>query len=354
MVRLIVERAHAFTRHIPIDAHDKAGEHVSMANPEPTLNLVTEAVASIPHGQRATDRKPVPLQTLLSKAASVPAVHNISDPPPGDTDAQLTLSVISGQAPDGNFRTARVDEYRRLMTVTAAEGSPLHGSSVGAAEINGTNEQYLVSPAYAEQTTGARRSFVSTSAEDSAGGTGLRTVEIEYYRADLTGPFFETITLNGLTPVPTVAADICFIERIIGRTVGSSGFAVGDVQLKASDDGTGATIWSIAAGQRQTFGGHHYCAPDAHVHISGLIAGVTSAQAASIYVVFVETLTPNACPRQISPIARVTNDGQAQIVLTSREGVRGPGKLVVAIKRDSASGTHLFYGTVEYYHNADI
>lgn len=111
---------------------------------------------------------------------------------------------------------------------------------------------------YTEQTSNAQRSLVSTAATDSSASTGARTVTIVYYDATLAGPFTETVTLAGLTPVNTVGTNICFIEKMTVATAGSAGVNAGAINLKAATAGGGATVWSISVGDNMTFAAHHY------------------------------------------------------------------------------------------------
>lgn len=133
---------------------------------------------------------------------------------------------------------------------------------------------------YTEQTTNAQRSVVSSSVLDAAAGTGGRQVKITYYTATLTGPFTETVTLNGITAVNTVATNICFIEKMDIISVGSTNANQGTISLKAAAAGLGATIGTIGATDNQTFWAHHYVATgmtcnitDADVNHNGTTAG---------------------------------------------------------------------------------
>lgn len=76
---------------------------------------------------------------------------------------------------------------------------------------------------------GEQMTLVSTSAEDGAAGkTGMLTIDIHYL--DATGnPQHETVTLNGLTPVNTVATNIRFVQELHALTTGSTLFAVGTI-----------------------------------------------------------------------------------------------------------------------------
>lgn len=121
------------------------------------------------------------------------------------------------------------------------------------AAVNGTT--------YTEPTVGAQRSVKSGSANDTAAGTGVRSVRIVYYTlaADgtIAGPFSEIVVLNGVTAVPTVATNICLIDRVEAVTVGSGGVAAGIITLATDNAGTGA-ICTIAAGERRTYLAHAY------------------------------------------------------------------------------------------------
>lgn len=72
--------------------------------------------------------------------------------------------------------------------------------------------------------------IVSTSASDAAAGTGVRTMEITFLDANYVQKT-ETITLNGTTPVNTVATDILRVNRTRSVTVGSGGSAAGTISL---------------------------------------------------------------------------------------------------------------------------
>ena len=103
--------------------------------------------------------------------------------------------------------------------------------SFGERELVGatTNEIIWSNGAFsAPHPTGIQISVVSTSANDSAAGTGIRTLEIHYLDANLDEKF-EVITMTGLTPVLTVATDIRFINLVHMVTFGSLAYAAGNI-----------------------------------------------------------------------------------------------------------------------------
>jgi len=71
---------------------------------------------------------------------------------------------------------------------------------------------------------------VSTSANDTAAGTGIQTIDI-HYLDDLYTEQTEVVTLNGVTPVATVATNILRVNFFHAITAGTNSVAVGTISL---------------------------------------------------------------------------------------------------------------------------
>jgi hypothetical protein len=196
--------------------------------------------------------------------------------------------IVDGE---GSTRTAGVTEANRLkVDAQLAEGygtseKPLIVAAAGSGEDAAAGFVFgdittsaialfkVERTAYTEQTANARRSLVSSSANDTAAGTGARTVKVTYLDYLGNGPYSDIVILSGTTPVDTLKTDICFIERVEVITVGATGSNVGTITLKAATAGGGATIGTIAPTDLQTFWVHHYV-PRAKVgHVTTLWAG---------------------------------------------------------------------------------
>lgn len=97
---------------------------------------------------------------------------------------------------------------------------------------------------------GEQMQLVSTSASDGAAGTGARTVNIHYI--DAAGIMkSETVTMNGVTPVLTVATNIRFVQEIHALTTGTNLLAVGTITI--SKAGVPATVYTqIQPGTNQS------------------------------------------------------------------------------------------------------
>jgi hypothetical protein len=145
------------------------------------------------------------------------------------------------------------------IAVSTTPSGAVAGFTFGDITTVATSRVGVRRTAYTEQTSNAQRSIVSSSANDTAAGTGAQTVTLTYYAISagvVTGPFTEVVTLNGTTPVNTVATNICFYENVKVSTVGSTGSNVGTLTLKAATAGGGATIGTIDATDNQTFWCH--------------------------------------------------------------------------------------------------
>jgi len=92
--------------------------------------------------------------------------------------------------------------------------------------------------------SGVQMTIVSTSAQDSAAGTGIRTLRFNYLDADL-NPQSEIVALNGTTPVLTMATNVRWVGDLTGLTFGSEKHAVGDIT--ATNSGTRYKLLDLGA-----------------------------------------------------------------------------------------------------------
>lgn len=96
---------------------------------------------------------------------------------------------------------------------------------------------------YVFPTAPVQMSIVSTSANDTANGTGLRAVRIHYLDHNYQ-PQITDVTLNGLTPVLTTPTDILRVNGMHAMAVGSNIVSVGAISLTNN----GTTYGYIYAG----------------------------------------------------------------------------------------------------------
>ena len=143
--------------------------------------------------------------------------------------------------------------------------------------------QVMRATAYTEPTAAAQRSIASASVNDTAAGTGARTVRLVYFDGTGAGPFTEDLTLNGTTPVNTVATNIRFIENIFVITVGSGLANAGVITLYGAIAGGGGVVGTIGIGNivtgigdLRTLWAHHYSPINTKVEFSTVVASIQS------------------------------------------------------------------------------
>lgn len=270
----------------------------------------------------------------------------------GDTTTNKNaFGVLVGKTSEtGNFSYLKTDENGQLVT-TALTG---FGADFSFGDITSSSltKKTVQRTTYTEQTTNATRSIASASANDTAAGTGARTVQIEYLDASGTGPYTTTVTLNGTAYVNTSVSNIAYINHIRVLTVGSTGSNVGILTLKAATAGGGATIGTINATDNQTFWAHQYIPVGKTVNITGIAVshnGTTVGSGGVFIVTAKPLLTANAAETQVTDFIRLY--GQASTfsrTYTSPIKVDGPVRLTTYVTPETSSST-VYRASIDYF-----
>jgi len=114
-------------------------------------------------------------------------------------------------------------------------------------------------------------SAVSSSADDAAGGTGVRSLEMHYLDGN-DNPQSTTIDLNGTTTVTFSPTDITFIQCVHATAAGSNGKAVGDIDMS-----NGGTVYKrIAVGTNRCRSAMRKVPAEKQIMISQLVAGAAT------------------------------------------------------------------------------
>lgn len=210
--------------------------------------------------------------------------------------------VLAGgyDSSSGFTRRVAVDSQGRIITVPAGSNASVSGFSNGYVATSATALVAVLATAYAEQSSNAQRSIVSSSAGDTSAGTGARTILLTY----LTSTFVlktEVITLNGTSAVNTVGTDICYIESIVVLTAGSTSANIGTISLKTTTGGGGSTIGTIAATDNRTFWAHHYTPTGFTSYITSVSGSNNNGSNGSVFSLHaIDLSTANAIEGQIS------------------------------------------------------
>lgn len=126
---------------------------------------------------------------------------------PNEYPPNISRGLITGAEP--------IDAYGEITTAGADAGVIWPGTASAFAFPS---------------SAGVQMTFVSSSANDTAAGTGIRTIQMHYLDANLAQQT-ENITMNGTTNVLTVATNIRFIQCIHALTVGSGKAAAGNITV---------------------------------------------------------------------------------------------------------------------------
>lgn len=208
------------------------------------------------------------------------------------------------------------------------------GLKAGFAKLGGGTAGLLIpvlSTTYTEQSSNAQRSMSSSSTSDTSAGVGARSVTITYYTATFTGPFTETITLNGTTAVNTTNTNICYIESMVVTTVGSTGVNVGTITLYASTGGAGGSVASIgtntltgSTGDSRTLYAQHYIASGKVCYVTGFYV---SASGSSTFFLKSKTLNiSNEAEYIFSDVVITTNPFER--AYGTAVAITGPARIV--------------------------
>jgi len=133
-----------------------------------------------------------------------------------------------------------------------------------------------------------RITFVSDNANDTLTGTGAQKIRL-FYLDDNYNPFEEIISLNGTTPVDTVATNIRHSERFEVIQVGSNNSNLGTISLK---DAGGTTYFTILPGENEFFSCLHHVTRGKRMYITGINASLLTVGVVQIRLI-VETTHPS-------------------------------------------------------------
>jgi hypothetical protein len=252
----------------------------------------------------------------------------------------LPDSIVTGGYSQGQNDSDKTDfetYYKPLANKPI--GTPVPTVIDGYVSTSGSSSTRVMATTYTEQSSNAQRSLVSSSANDAAAGTGARSVRLTYYDQALAGPFTEDVTMNGTTPVNTVASNICFIERIEVLTVGANGSNAGTISLKATTAGGGATVGSISTDDNETNWCHHYIGAGRNMKLESIWATVKGVYSGVITVRRSKPTVANSPEITITPALRVQPGSQERHSMVVPVEVQGPARISVFARSDSASGT---------------
>lgn len=329
---------------------------IDQADESEIFTFTTNKNITVPCGSFAQVRLRASAYTsgTLSVTYDLSTAQNNDDPTYANNSALIPSQsqLVSGS--DGTkIRPLLTDAQGRLITtaVTGYNSNFAFGDTTLAAIAIAPIRRTV----YTEQASNAQRSVVSASASDAAAGTGARQVKIIYFDSNGTGPFSETVTLNGTTAVNTNNVNLCYIEDIQVVSVGSGGANAGIISLKAATAGGGATIGTIAVGDNQTFWAHHYVAQGKTCNITGISCSHngTTVGSGGVFIMRAKNISPAALATsvdlQVSDSVRLY--GQSSTIARVYQSpikVDGPARLTMYVTPETSSST-IYRSAVDFF-----
>ena len=160
--------------------------------------------------------------------------------------AGIQMQIVSASAKDVGARaiTAFADAGSGNTTVTCGTHGLANSDIVTISGTTNYNGTYTIANV-ATNTFTIVKAFVANDATGALAGPGVRTVKV-HYLDNAYAEQSETVTLNGVNTVNTVATDIFRIQSFRVTSAGATAQAVGNITIK----NTGATVTygMIAAG----------------------------------------------------------------------------------------------------------
>jgi len=211
-----------------------------------------------------TDQTVFDLQTILKKTNSKASSHRLADNVSGQDDAELVKAILAGKDPAGVFQNVRTNQEAALSTTNFLyevargniPGMKMYSIPGRKDTISNTvlDDLTQMSTTVTPMPGGIQLEVVSSNANDTSGGTGIQTLKILYL--DAAGDEqTEIVTMNGTTPVDTLAIDFDAVQWAHTVTVGSGGVAAGNISIR--NTAGSVTYEYIQAGGNQSLSGRY-------------------------------------------------------------------------------------------------
>ena len=271
----------------------------------------------------------------------------------GVDESQVRYVAIATRGPNGTFQTALGhDGHLVVMSYTEAV---MRGTVNGAAAFS-SNGDYVAGAAVTDfpvheagavniSLTGVQMSFVSGSANDAAAGTGLRTMAMGYIEHGTLAAKTEIITMNGTTPVLSVATNIRFINSLTMLSAGSGGKNAGAITATNG----GLTYGAISVGHRVQASSYRMV-PAGKVFIPHEIIASSNSGAAAAQAVFHIVNWSAAIPFWLPSNAIGCQDGPIVIPLKAGRVISAGGIIGVEVTTDKAA--HVTASIIGHTENA--
>lgn len=260
----------------------------------------------------------------------------------------LAVRDVDGgfKATEGHHGVPVMMDYATAVAHGLIDGAAPYSSN-GEYEAGGAVTDFPVHSAGAVNIslTGVQMSFVSSSVNDAAAGTGLRTLLMSYIEHSTLAAKTEVITMNGTTPVLSVATNIRFINSLTMLTAGSGGKNAGTITVTNG----GLTYGGIATGRRVQMSAYRMV-PAGKVFYPDTVFASSNSGAAATKAVFHLVGWSSSVPYWIPSNAIGVQDNPFSVSLREGRGVTAGNAFGVEVETDKSS--HLTASIIGRLENA--
>lgn len=225
--------------------------------------------------------------------------------------SSFELEVAKGNVPGHSV----INKFGRNTAVTAAE------------DIWGAGGDWT------QVTSAVTSNFASSSANDTAAGTGARTLTV----TGIDGSYnevTETLTLNGTSNVAT-ANSYWHIHRVLVATAGSGGTAAGTITATATGGGTPVTATIVLGGNQTTQSVYQVPANyTAYLYNAQLCVQSSTANATCDVIMVIK---PLGGVFNLKSNFNLGKDGSSVMVKTYPVPIRIPEKSIIKFRCESVS-----------------
>jgi hypothetical protein len=259
---------------------------------------------------------------------------------------------------DGSITTGivleRMTQHGNTPVVMDYEAGIMRGLIDGASSFS-SNGDYVASGAITDfpvheagavniSLAGAQMSFVSSSADDSASGTGLRTLAVGYIEHSTLTAKTEIVAMNGNTPVLSVATNIRFINSLTMLSAGSGGKNAGAITATNG----GLTYGAISIGHRVQASSYRMVPAD-KIFVPRLIIASSNSGTAAAQAIFHIVGWSSSLPFWIPSNAVGCQDGPIIIPLHGRSIPAGS---IIGVEATTDKAAHVTASIIGHLENA--
>jgi len=334
---------------------------VAAAATDPSLVVALSPNAPIPTGTNTIGK----IQVVDGSGNVMPSgdvasrgqYNRVTD---GTNTAAVKAASTAAVAADPSL-VVQISPNQTTLPVILSAPAGTKGTALGYVRVVAANTDTPVRfTSWSSAVAQTPRYLASTSALDggAAGSNAAKTVLITFYGGDNTGPYTETVTLNGTTAVATTSTNIGYVESmfISSTTDGPDYVNRGTVTLYYDSGKTikmaeiGLNQFDTTRGDGRTFYAHHFVPSGKICNITKFTLGALNAKASnSVGVAYLRIFRTNSTQPSYAIGDILISDSYVQRTYETPLQVTGPMLIAAYVRTPVVSTSADFAVSFDYY-----